>query len=45
MKCVFEVGQCHFFIDLAKMKSYIDSFRFGTPPHGGGGIGKDNNNN
>ena len=26
--------------DLEKIKSYIDSFRFGAPPHGGGGIGK-----
>lgn len=27
-------------IDLEKIKSYIDSFRYGAPPHGGGGIGK-----
>lgn len=27
--------------DLEKIKSYIDSFRFGAPPHGGGGIGKE----
>lgn len=26
-------------IDLEKIKPYIDSFRFGCPPHGGGGIG------
>lgn len=26
-------------IDLEKIKSYIDSFRFGCPPHAGGGIG------
>ncbi|XP_068716232.1 aspartate--tRNA ligase, cytoplasmic-like [Montipora foliosa] len=26
-------------IDLEKIKAYIDSFRFGAPPHGGGGIG------
>lgn len=26
--------------DLEKIKSYIDSFRFGAPPHGGGGIGE-----
>lgn len=25
--------------DLEKIKSYIDSFRYGAPPHGGGGIG------
>nr|CAD7257494.1 unnamed protein product [Timema shepardi] len=29
----------HHGIDLEKIKSYIDSFRFGCPPHGGGGIG------
>ena len=26
-------------LDLEKIKAYIDSFRFGAPPHGGGGIG------
>ena len=26
-------------VDLTKIKSYIDSFRYGSPPHGGGGIG------
>ncbi|XP_067891140.1 aspartate--tRNA ligase, cytoplasmic [Heterodontus francisci] len=26
-------------IDIEKIKSYIDSFRFGAPPHAGGGIG------
>jgi len=26
-------------IDLETIKAYIDSFRFGCPPHGGGGIG------
>lgn len=26
-------------IDLEKIKAYIDSFRYGAPPHGGGGIG------
>ncbi len=25
--------------DLKKIKAYIDSFRFGAPPHAGGGIG------
>jgi len=29
----------HHNIDLEHIKSYIDSFRFGAPPHGGGGIG------
>ncbi|KAJ8253319.1 hypothetical protein GJAV_G00211580 [Gymnothorax javanicus] len=29
----------HHNIDLEKIKAYIDSFRFGAPPHGGGGIG------
>lgn len=28
-----------FFLDLEKIKAYIDSFRFGAPPHAGGGIG------
>lgn len=28
------------FLDVATIKSYIDSFRFGCPPHAGGGIGK-----
>lgn len=28
-----------FFVDLEKIKAYIDSFRFGAPPHAGGGIG------
>ena len=25
--------------DLVKIKAYIDAFRFGCPPHAGGGIG------
>ena len=29
----------NFFAELDTIKSYIDSFRFGCPPHGGGGIG------
>uniref|UniRef100_UPI00398EFC75 aspartate--tRNA ligase, cytoplasmic n=1 Tax=Pristiophorus japonicus TaxID=55135 RepID=UPI00398EFC75 len=29
----------HLEIDVEKIKSYIDSFRFGAPPHAGGGIG------
>jgi len=30
----------HFdFADLEKIKAYIDAFRFGCPPHAGGGIG------
>ncbi|CAJ0940654.1 unnamed protein product, partial [Ranitomeya imitator] len=29
----------HHGIDLEKIKAYIDSFRYGAPPHGGGGIG------
>lgn len=28
------------FTDLEKIKSYIDAFRYGCPPHAGGGIGK-----
>lgn len=30
---------CYFFIDLEKIKSYIDAFRYGAPLHAGGGIG------
>jgi len=26
-------------LDLEKIRSYIDSFRYGAPPHAGGGIG------
>ncbi|KAH9369318.1 hypothetical protein HPB48_012394 [Haemaphysalis longicornis] len=26
-------------IDISKIKAYIDSFRYGAPPHAGGGIG------
>lgn len=26
-------------IDPASMKPYVDAFRMGCPPHGGGGIG------
>ncbi|KAL1130697.1 hypothetical protein AAG570_011938, partial [Ranatra chinensis] len=29
----------HHSIDLEKIKAYIDSFRYGCPPHAGGGIG------
>uniref|UniRef100_A0A1B6H532 Aspartate--tRNA ligase, cytoplasmic n=1 Tax=Homalodisca liturata TaxID=320908 RepID=A0A1B6H532_9HEMI len=29
----------HHNIDIEKIKSYIDSFRYGCPPHAGGGIG------
>ena len=27
------------FSDLEKIKGYIDSFKYGAPPHAGGGIG------
>ena len=27
-----------YYIDLSKIKEYIDSFRYGCPPHAGGGI-------
>lgn len=27
-------------INLEQIKAYIDSFRYGCPPHAGGGIGK-----
>ena len=26
--------------DVKKIKDYIDSFKYGAPPHAGGGIGK-----
>lgn len=26
-------------VDPATMKDYIDAFKYGAPPHGGGGIG------
>ncbi|KAF1742799.1 hypothetical protein MXB_151 [Myxobolus squamalis] len=29
----------HHKIDLQKIKPYVDSFRYGVPPHAGGGIG------
>ncbi|XP_011630534.1 aspartate--tRNA ligase, cytoplasmic [Pogonomyrmex barbatus] len=29
----------HHGIDIEKIKSYIDAFRYGCPPHAGGGIG------
>lgn len=29
----------HHAIDTSKIASYIESFRFGCPPHAGGGIG------
>lgn len=33
---------CHYPVplDLSQIKAYIDSFRYGAPPHAGGGIGK-----
>lgn len=27
-------------VDIAKIQPYIDAFKYGAPPHGGGGIGK-----
>ena len=35
--CVFLCGCC---ADLEKIKGYIDAFRYGAPPHAGGGIGQ-----
>jgi len=29
----------HHGVDVEKIKSYIDAFKYGCPPHGGGGIG------
>ena len=34
VKRMIEVG-----IDPASMKGYLDAFKMGMPPHGGGGIG------
>lgn len=31
-------------IDLNKIQGYIDSFKYGCPPHAGGGIGFKKNN-
>lgn len=28
-----------YFVDISKIASYIEAFRFGCPPHAGGGIG------
>lgn len=30
---------CFFFVDISKIAAYIEAFRFGCPPHAGGGIG------
>ena len=32
--------KCVFIADLETIKGYIDAFRYGAPPHAGGGIGK-----
>lgn len=29
----------HHGVDLEKIKAYVDAFRYGAPPHAGGGIG------
>lgn len=29
----------HHEVDISKIASYIEAFRFGCPPHAGGGIG------
>ena len=29
-----------YILDVEKIKSYIDSFKYGAFPHGGGGIGE-----
>ena len=29
----------HHNIDLEKIKAYVDAFKYGCPPHAGGGIG------
>ena len=40
--CVHISPLCHCPVplDLSEIKAYIDSFRYGAPPHAGGGIGK-----
>lgn len=36
----FLIERCkHHEVDIEKIKAYIDAFRFGAPPHAGGGIG------
>jgi aspartyl-tRNA synthetase len=30
----------HHGVDLTKIQAYIDSFKYGCPPHAGGGIGE-----
>lgn len=31
----------HHGVDLVKIEAYIDAFKYGCPPHAGGGIGRD----
>ncbi len=32
-------------IDVPKIQAYIDAFKYGCPPHAGGGIGKKRKDN
>ncbi|KAG4071916.1 hypothetical protein HA402_006077 [Bradysia odoriphaga] len=36
---LIERAKHHAIIDLSKIAAYIEAFRFGCPPHAGGGIG------
>ncbi len=39
---IFDLWSCYVTMcaDLQQIKAYIDSFRYGAYPHGGGGIGE-----
>ena len=37
--CFIKLTKINFKTDISTVKSYIDSFRYGAPPHAGGGIG------
>lgn len=39
--CWFQINFCvRVLTGLESIKAYIDSFKYGAPPHAGGGIGK-----
>ncbi len=42
MICIHTLCYRVLYVDLQQIKAYIDSFRFGAYPHGGGGIGERN---
>lgn len=37
--CIVKILIENCFQDVEKIRSYIESFKYGTPPHAGGGIG------